>query len=287
MNPLTWGDPPLGLYSLPLLAARTSGTLDAQVTSNLTGADYTEELLHGRYDIAHIGTPPLITAIAQGAPYRVLARGAYELAPFYLLTGPGPARGRSAQLRVAVNKARTCPHSVLASILSGDGRSLSDIELITLVTPERMLAAAREGAVDAVVIWEPFASQLELELGWRVTLDASTLTPSSYAMVLCAHQTLLAGDPARVQRVLQQARGAFARATREQLVELWRCFPGVQREAVDRGLQRELPRWLGFGTSLDHELMRRAVTEVRGQWLKAEPTALTAERLLSGALNAS
>ena len=148
-----WGDPPLGIYSLPLLLAQRERRLTVsgrtmRIEANVTGRDYTEALLKGRFELGHIGTPPFLNAIAGGAPYRVIAQGAYRVPPFFLVVSPEISdvetlRGR----RIALNDLQTCPHSILLRLLNLHNMNASQIEIATFVTAGAIVDAALAGEV--------------------------------------------------------------------------------------------------------------------------------------------
>ncbi|MDP3766996.1 MAG: hypothetical protein Q8S13_03195 [Dehalococcoidia bacterium] len=74
-----WGNPPTGVYNTPIYLGRERGRFGARVAvdvrDNRTGADYTEALVAGEFDMGHMGTPPLFAALARTDAYVVVGQG--------------------------------------------------------------------------------------------------------------------------------------------------------------------------------------------------------------------
>ena len=82
---LQWGNSPIGVYSSPIFLGLKRGAfgppgLRVEVTNNLTGADYTENLVLGRFDMGHMGTPPLFAALARTDEYVIVGQAVMRTA---------------------------------------------------------------------------------------------------------------------------------------------------------------------------------------------------------------
>ena len=75
--------------------------------------------------------------------------------------------------RVVLNKGSNV-HYLLLKVLEANGLKLSDIDVVYL-PPSDARAAFEKGAVDAWVIWDPFLSAAEHQIGARVLADGEQL----------------------------------------------------------------------------------------------------------------
>lgn len=90
---IVWGAPRSGLHNLPLFLGENNGIFsvpgsDCTIFENISGADYTEELIKGHFDMGHIGTPPVMAALERTDEYSILGTGLCNYPPFYLIAEP-------------------------------------------------------------------------------------------------------------------------------------------------------------------------------------------------------
>lgn len=142
------------------------GKLGASVEYTYTesGAGMNVALAAGGIDIALVGAPPAITAIAQNIPIRivwvadkvdsaeglVVRKGISEIAQ---LTGK----------KVAAPFVSTAHFGLLAA-LDAYGVDKSGVEIIDLRPPDGVAAFAR-GDIDGMYVWDPFRTKLINEFG--------------------------------------------------------------------------------------------------------------------------
>jgi ABC-type nitrate/sulfonate/bicarbonate transport system substrate-binding protein len=201
---------PVGVYSAPVYLALARGTfgppgLVVEVSDNVTGADYTENLVAGKYDMGHIGTPPLLAALARTDEYVIVGHAVMRQACFYVIALPTVRSLRDLQGGViALNKPRTCPHSIVRTLLREAGMTAGDVTLRTLVDGWVINEAIGRGEVTAAVNWEPYVSQAERQHGWHVIGDGRTvIDPSNYGYLLYARRSLVATEPALVAQMVR------------------------------------------------------------------------------------
>lgn len=287
---LHWGLSPTGVYSAPVYLALTRGVfgppgLTVEVSDNITGADYTENLVAGEYDMGHIGTPPLFAALARTDEYVIVGQAVMRQACFYVIA---PSTVRSLRdLRgqvIALNKLRTCPHSIVRTLLREAGMTEADVTLRALVDGWVINEAIGRGEVAAAVNWEPYVSQAERRYGWHVIGDGRTvIDPSNYGYLLYARRSLVAEEPALVTRMVR----AYADAVRyamehvdEAAATLYGRIPGIEPVDIDRGLRRDLAGWT-WDTRLDPAFIERVMAEMREQTVV--PADFDVERVLAEA----
>lgn len=272
---LRWGNSPIGVYTAPVSLAIQRGVfgpphLRVEVTDNITGADYTENLVAGRYDMGHIGTPPLFAALARTDEYVIVGQAVNREACFYVIAPPEVRSMRDLKgTTIAVNKLRTCPHSIVKSLLRAAGMTEADITLRTLVDGWTINEAIGRGEVAAAANWEPYVSQAERLYGWRILGDGrQILSPSNYGYLLYARRTLLEEEPGLVVRMVADYAAGVKYAI-DHLDEAartlyGRILGGVLPVDVDRGLRRDVNGWTS-DPRLDPDFLDRVMAEMREQ----------------------
>lgn len=271
---LHWGLSPVGVYSAPVYLALRRGVFGppdvaVDVSDNVTGADYTENLVAGKYDMGHIGTPPLFAALARTDEYVVVGQAVMRQACFYVIAPAAVPSLRDLRGRViALNKLRTCPHSIVRTLLREAGMAETDVTLRTLVDGWTINEAIGRGEVAAAVNWEPYVSQAERLYGWHVIGDGRrVIDPSNYGYFLYARRSLAVAEPGLVAEMVR----AYAEAVRyamthvdEAAVTLHGRIPGVEPVDIERGLRRDMAGWT-WDTRLDPAFLARVMTELREQ----------------------
>lgn len=287
---LHWGLSPIGVYSAPVYLALKRGVfgppgLAVETSDNITGADYTENLVARKYDMGHIGTPPLFAALARTDEYVIVGQAVMRQACFYVIA---PRTVRSLRdLRgqvIALNKLRTCPHSIVRTLLRDAGMTESDVTLRTLIDGWVINEAIGRGEVAAAVNWEPYVSQAERQYGWHVIGDGRTvIDPSNYGYLLYARRSLVADEPklvtAMVHAYSEAVRYAMANAD-EAVATLYGRIPGIEPVDIDRGLRRDMAGWT-WDTRLDPAFIERVMAEMREQ--AVVPAEFDVERVLTAA----
>jgi ABC-type nitrate/sulfonate/bicarbonate transport system substrate-binding protein len=271
---LQWGNSPVGTYSAPIFLGLARGAFGPpgvriQVTDNLTGADYTENLVAARFDMGHIGSPPLFAALARTDAYAVVGQAVMPTACFYVIAPPDVRS--MAELKgkvIALNKLRTCPHSIVRTALRQAGVAESEVTLRPLVEGTAINEAIARGEVGAAVNWEPYVSQAERRFGWRILADGRTvIEPPNYGYLLYARRELLQHEPELVARMIHDY-GAAVKYAVEHLDEAARTLEGrifgITREDIDNALRRDTPSWT-WDTDLDRAFLDRILLELRAQ----------------------
>lgn len=274
MTTLRWGNSPVGTYTAPVFLGIARGVfgppdLRIETTENLTGADYTEAVVAGRFDMGHIGTPPLLAALARTDEYVIVGQAIMRSPCFYLVAAPGITSVRQLKGKtVALNKLRTCPHSIVRTLLRREGMREGDVTLATLVEGARINEAIGRGDVAAAVNWEPYVSQAERAFGWHILADGrEVIDPSNYGYMLYARRRLVAEQPALVRAVVA-GYAASVRYAAEHLAEaaetLYGRLPSVAPEDIDRALRRDAVSW-NWDPRIDPDFLDRVLAELKAQ----------------------
>jgi sulfonate transport system substrate-binding protein len=153
-----------------------------------------------RIDVAWVGCAPPIFGAAAGADFRVIAavkeRDSQEnrlLVPKDSdVTSIADLRGK----KIAVPRG-TSGHAFILNALQSEGLGPEDVEFAYLAPPDA-LAAFQSGSVDALSVWDPFATQA-IE-----TLDAREIVagePYEHGLGFEIASTKSLGDPAKVAAI--------------------------------------------------------------------------------------
>lgn len=279
---IRWGNPPTGIHNVPIYVGMSEGIfavpgVTIMASDNITGADYTEEVVAGQFDMGHMGTPPLFSALNRTSEIAIVGQGLVRYPPFYVLTAPGVNSISNLKgQRVAINKRHTCPHSILRTLLRWHALDETDVDLVTLVDGWEMATAAGRNDLAAVVIWEPYASYLERTHGWRIVANGhDVIRPSNYAFCLWAKRRLIREAPGLVKDLL----AAYSRsvdhvkAHPESVREHVERFPLVSPSDVECGIARESALW-SADLAVDPVLMKHVITELETQGIVDEKFVL-------------
>ncbi|MEU8274331.1 ABC transporter substrate-binding protein [Microbispora bryophytorum] len=171
------GDQKAGSQALLKAAGLLDGTSYAITWSQFTsGPPLLEAVNAGAVDIGGVGNTPPVFAAASGskikivAAYRQSAKGSAILVPGgSAITSPAQLKGK----KIAVAKGSSAHYHLLA-VLKKEGLTFKDIQPQYL-QPADALAAFSSGTVDAWAIWDPFASQAEIQHKARLVVDGAGL----------------------------------------------------------------------------------------------------------------
>jgi sulfonate transport system substrate-binding protein len=170
----------------------------------LSGPLMIEAVAGDRVDLLGIGNLPPLAARAAGIDIKVIAKAAFNPATNALLVRPDSSIGSVTDLKgkkVAAQVGSSL-HFFLGQLLTSAGLTLKDVQLVNLAGPDQG-PALESGAVDAILLWMPYRTQLEKTGKARVIIDSAHFPGS---LSLYALRTAFGKeDP--------QAVGAFLRAT--------------------------------------------------------------------------
>lgn len=260
MDKVNWGNPPMGLFNFPMEAwtqARRFADYDLQVATqtHLTGEEYGAQIRAGAYDMGQIGTPVFLPAAAGSREYAVISIGLCNYAPFYLVASPEVESLRDCLGEpVVLNKRRTCPGSLLEWHARREGLTLADFQVVELMADSKFdnygvafIDGVERGQFRIGISYEPYASLLEREFGWRVLADyPSLLRPANYAILLYARRRLIETQPELVRRMttayFDAATDALAHVD-TQLLPFAQAFDYIDPVDIERSVARESRHW--------------------------------------------
>lgn len=161
-----------------LVLLKGQGTLEKQLAARgvevkwvefPAGPQLLEGLNVGSIDFGYVGEAPPIVAQAAGANFVYVGyEDAAPTAEAIIVPKDSPIRS-VAELKgkkVALNKGSNV-HFLLVKLLEKHGLQYSDVQ-VHFLAPADARAAFERGAIDAWVIWDPFTSAAEKQIGARV-----------------------------------------------------------------------------------------------------------------------
>ncbi|HVZ79956.1 MAG TPA: aliphatic sulfonate ABC transporter substrate-binding protein [bacterium] len=172
----------------------------------LSGPVMVEAAAGDRVDLLGIGNMPPLVARAGGIDLKVIAKAAFNPATNALLVRPDSPIHSVADLKgkkVAAQVGSSL-HFFLGQLLARAGLTLKDVRLVNLAGPDQG-PALQSGAVDAILLWMPYRTQLERAGKARVVADSAHV-PGGYSFY-AVRNAFGRKDPEVVR--------AFLRATRE------------------------------------------------------------------------
>jgi sulfonate transport system substrate-binding protein len=197
-----------------------------------------------RIDVAWVGCAPPIFGAAAGAAFRVIAAVKERDSQENRILVPADSKIASvADLRgkkIAVPRG-TSGHAFVLNALKSEGLGTGDVEFAFLAPPDA-LAAFQSGSVDAISIWDPFATQA-LE-----TLDAREIVsgePFERGLGFEIASAAALQDPAKVEAIRDYVRrlGAAWRWAGEhpdEWAEAWTADAGLPIEVTRVAVLRKL-----------------------------------------------
>ncbi len=147
--------------------------------SFLSGPVMIEAAAGDRVDLLALGNMPPLVAKAGGIDLKVIAKAAFNPATNALLVRPDSPIHSVADLKGKKVAAQigSSVHFFLGQLLARAGLSLKDVQLVNLAGPDQG-PALESGAVDAIILWMPYRTQLEQAGKARVIADSSHVAGS-------------------------------------------------------------------------------------------------------------
>ncbi len=142
--------------------------------SFLSGPVMIEAAAGDRVDLLAVGNVPPLVAKAGGINLKVIAKAAFNPATNALLVRPNSPIRSIADLKgkkVAAQVGSSL-HYFLGQLLSQASLTLQDVQLVNLAGPDQG-PALESGAVDAILLWMPYRTQLERSGKARVIADSA------------------------------------------------------------------------------------------------------------------
>jgi len=167
-----------------------------------TGLAAINSLLNNEIDLSGSGEFPLVVKALDNADISVIGSFARSFNTYLIARVDRGIRNKSdlRGKRVGLPR-RTVPEFYLSRFLDLNGMSIRDVTLIDL-TPKQAVGAIAEGTVDAVVVWEPYASQIKGQQTNEIVSWSAHSDQAQYS-VLVGRNEWIRQHPELVKRVLK------------------------------------------------------------------------------------
>ena len=140
----------------------------------LSGPLAVEAAAGDHVDLLNVGNIPPVIARANGIDVKIIAKSAFNSATNAVLVSPDSSIHSIEDLKskkVAVQVGSSV-HYFLSQVLAEKGMTLADVQLVNLPGPDQG-PALESGNVDAIVLWMPYRTQLEMAGKARVLVDSA------------------------------------------------------------------------------------------------------------------
>jgi sulfonate transport system substrate-binding protein len=146
----------------------------AEYDQFLSGPLAVEAAAGNHVDLLNVGNIPPVIARANGIDVKIIAKSAFNPATNAVLVSPDSPIHTIEDLKgkkVAVQVGSSV-HYFLSQVLAEKGMTLADVQLVNLPGPDQG-PALESGNVDAIVLWMPYRTQLEMAGKARVLVDSA------------------------------------------------------------------------------------------------------------------
>jgi sulfonate transport system substrate-binding protein len=140
----------------------------------LSGPLAVEAAAGDHVDLLNVGNIPPVIARANGIDLKIIAKSAFNPATNAILVSPNSSIHTIADLKgkkVAVQVGSSV-HYFLSQVLAQKSLTIQDVQLVNLPGPDQG-PALESGNVDAIVLWMPYRTQLEMAGKARVLIDSA------------------------------------------------------------------------------------------------------------------
>ena len=168
-----------------------------------TGLEALAAMLRDEADFATAADVPIIMKLFEQPDFAIVTTLATTdvIARIIARTDTGIVQAADLRGKTIATAKGTASHFTLSSALLRDGLALTDVEIVE-AKPTAMLEMRGDHKVDAVAVWEPYASRAqEMLRDEAVVLPDSGLYRASFNLVV--RSAFAVQHPAIVQRVLQ------------------------------------------------------------------------------------
>jgi NitT/TauT family transport system substrate-binding protein len=230
------------------------------------GPEIAAEFDAGRILVGELGTPPGLTAMANGARFKIVGSGVRRGAVlFFVARKPFSTFADLKGARLGVLSKGSCSDWYMRELLRH--QSLDPEADVTIVglgpRYPQVLTMLADGDLDGAIISEPHVSMGE-EAGWFnvwLGVNRCNFAPRMQWTIMVANNDLLQCEPDLVRGVLSGARRSYRYAAghRAEWADFGARYFGIPRSTMMKSIDRELPD-LHFDCEIDIEGLAAAVT---------------------------
>ena len=184
--------------------------LTVELTQFNNGGDLMTAMASGDIDIGYAGITPVMSSISQGVPVKVVSGAQIEGSS--IVAGKNSGINTVADLKgktVATPGEATIQNMLLTSALTQAGVSTSDVEFTTMKAAQ-MTDALKAGQVDAMIIWEPYASIAVKNGDGKLVETSGEIIPGHPCCCVVAREDFIKNHPEELKKVLAAHENATA-----------------------------------------------------------------------------
>ena len=222
--------------------------LTVELTQFNNGGDLMTAMASGDIDVGYAGITPVMSSISQGVPVKVVSGAQIEGSS--IVAGKNSGINTVADLKgktVATPGEATIQNMLLTSALTQAGVSTSDVEFTTMKAAQ-MTDALKAGQVDAMIIWEPYASIAVKNGDGKLVETSGEIIPGHPCCCVVAREDFIKNHPEELKKVLAAHENATA-FTNENPAEAAACLP--EDIVPDKDLQASVIKDTTFISGLD------------------------------------
>jgi ABC-type nitrate/sulfonate/bicarbonate transport system substrate-binding protein len=229
------------------------------------GPEIAAEFDSGRLWIGEIGTPPALTALVNGARFKIVGSGVRRGAVQYFVAHPRFRTWRDlVNVRLGVLSRGSCSDWYVREVLMHHGIDpVADVTILGLGTryPE-VLELLAQNELDGAVLSEPHVTIGEQAGLFKVWLGMNRLdfVPRMQWTVAVANADLLASEPNLIAAVLRGCRRSYRYAAdnRDEWADFGAHYFAIPRKTMMKSIEREFDD-LHFDCAIDFEGLGAAV----------------------------
>ena len=224
--------------------------LTVELTQFNNGGDLMTAMASGDIDIGYAGITPVMSSISQGVPVKVVSGAQIEGSA--LVAGKNSGINSVADLKgktVATPGEATIQNMLLTSALTQAGVKTSDVEFTTMKAAQ-MTDALKAGQVDAMIIWEPYASIAEKNGDGKLIETSAEIIPGHPCCCVAAREDFIKNHADTLKKVLAIHENA-TKFTNENPADAAACLP--EDIVPDADLQKGIIEDTTFISGLDSD----------------------------------
>lgn len=176
--------------------------LKVEFTEFNNGGDLMTAMASGDIDVGYLGITPVMSSIEKGVPVKVLS-GAQTEGSALVVAADSPIKsvkdlkGKT----VATPGEASIQYMLLQYALENNGLKMSDVQA-TSMKVSSMCDALNAGKVDAIMVYEPYASIATSEGYGKVLEDSGDILPEHPCCVVAAREDFIQNHPNETKKIL-------------------------------------------------------------------------------------
>jgi ABC-type nitrate/sulfonate/bicarbonate transport system substrate-binding protein len=265
--------------------------IDLKLRVVFGGPEIAAELDAGRLLVGELGTPPGLTALANGARFKIVGSGVRRGAVLYFVARkPFSTFADLKGVRLGVLSRGSCSDWYMRELLRHkDLDPEADVAIVPLGQRyPRVLTLLADGDLDGAIISEPHVSMGEEAGYFNVWLGVNRcdFAPSMQWTIMVANDHLLRREPDLVRRLISGCRRSYRYAVEH--CDEWADFGAryfrIPHSTMMKSIDRELPD-LHFDCEVDVEGLASAIALQHR--LGSVPASLRLDEILDPRFNMS